>query len=520
MPGYVTPGGSEMAALSEMRRDSSSSVGSGEFMGIKELDDISQEIAQLQRDKYTLEQDIRDMEEAIRHKSAEVQEMQNELDRETSSLQELEAQKQDAQDRLEEMEQQKHKLEDMLKEVRLKCQEESHLISSLQSQIHSQESDLQSQEEELSRAKADLDRLHQEERQLEQNLAAGKIQLETIISSLKSTQEEINQARSKLSQIQDSQQDMSKGIEQFNSSLNATNGGSMTNLADMSEGFSDRESTGKGKQEDLFRAKATVFNNQPQDLQTDPFHSEDPFKADPFKGDPFENDPFGKPPPSSSTDPFEGDPFKEADPFKASSEDFFKKTTKMDPFSTSDPFCKSATLPSKQTSHFTAADPFSSSHQKPRGPDLFATLDPFGSGSFSSLTNSSTGFADFSNMSKPGDPFEGRANWLPEYQKPVFADDPFIRKTDMPALPPKRTVPPRPKPPSGKTTPVSLSGSADPSKTFDPFQPFASDAVDPFPSKKCQGDPFSGKDPFFSSSTSSKAPTDSTSSFTYVFSGS
>ncbi|XP_015252188.1 PREDICTED: epidermal growth factor receptor substrate 15-like 1 [Cyprinodon variegatus] len=174
----------------------------------------------------------------------------------------------------------------------------------------------------------------------------------------------------------------------------------------------------------------------------------------------------------------------------------------MDPFSTSDPFCKSATLPSKQTSHFTAADPFSSSHQKPRGPDLFATLDPFESGSFSSSTNSSTGFADFSHMSKPRDPFEGRANWLPEYQKPVFADDPFIRKTDMPALPPKRTVPPRPKPPSGKTTPVSLSGSADPSKTFDPFQPFASDAVDPFPSKKSQGDPFSGKDPFFSSSTS------------------
>lgn len=46
-------------------------------------------------------------------------------------------------------------------------------------------------------------------------------------------------------------------------------------------------------------------------------------------------------------DPFGGDPFKEADPFKASSEDFFKKTTKMDPFSTPDPFSKCATLPSK-----------------------------------------------------------------------------------------------------------------------------------------------------------------------------
>uniref|UniRef100_A0A8C4H2D2 Epidermal growth factor receptor substrate 15-like 1 n=1 Tax=Dicentrarchus labrax TaxID=13489 RepID=A0A8C4H2D2_DICLA len=381
--------------------DSSSSVGSGEFTGIKELDDISQEIAQLQREKYTLEQDIRETEEAIRHKSAEVQEMQNDLDRETASLQELEAQKQDAQDRLEEMDQQKHKLEDMLNEVRMKCQEESQMISTLQSQIHSQESDLQSQEEELSRAKADLGRLQQEENQLEQSLAAGKIQLETIIKSLKATQDEINQARSKLSQIQDSQQEVSKSIEQYNSTLNGTHGGSMTNLADMSEGFSDRENGGFPAMEDPFKVKPSVFNSQPQEPPTDPFHSEDPFKTDPFKGypplyfhcDPFQNDPFAKQP-SASTDPFGGDPFKETDPFKASSEDFFKKTTKMDPFSTPDPFSKSATLPSKLVIMVTYY--------------LFGTLDPFGSSSFSNSSNSSTGFADFSHMSKPRDPFEGR----------------------------------------------------------------------------------------------------------------
>ncbi|XP_049588102.1 epidermal growth factor receptor substrate 15-like 1 isoform X7 [Syngnathus scovelli] len=304
MSGYMTPVGSEMAALSEMRRDSSSSVGSGEFTGIKELDDISQEIAQLQstlaftqwnalREKYTLEQDIREAEEAIRHKSTEVQEMQNDLDREAACLQELEAQKQDAQDRLEEMDQQKHKLEDMLNEVRIKCQEESQMISTLQSQIHSQESDLQNQEEELSRAKADLGRLQQEEDQLEQSLAAGKIQLETIIKSLKATQDEINQARSKLSQIQDSQQDVSKSIEQYNSTLNGTHGGSMTNLADMGESFSDREngafpsvattSHPQVAKEDPFKVKPSVFNSQPQELQADPFHSEDPFRTDPFK---------------------------------------------------------------------------------------------------------------------------------------------------------------------------------------------------------------------------------------------
>ncbi|XP_054880111.1 epidermal growth factor receptor substrate 15-like 1 isoform X3 [Poeciliopsis prolifica] len=511
MSGYLTPIGSEMVALSEIRRDSSSSVGSGEFSGIKELDDISQDIAQLHREKYTLEQDIREMEEAIRQKSAEVQEMQNDMDRETTDMQELEVQKQDAQDRLEEMEQQKHKLEDMLNEVRQKCKEESQLILTLQRQIHSQESDLQNQEEELSRAKADLDHLHQEERQLEQSLAAGKIQLETIIISLKSTQDEINQARGKLSQIQDCQQEMSKGIEQNSSTFNGTNGGSMTNLADMSESFNDKESggfsgAGKGRQEDIFKVKSSVFYSQPQDLQSDLFNSEDPFKTDPFKGDPFESDPFGKSS-STSTDPFEGDPFKEADPFKASSEDFFKKTTKMDHFSTIDPFCKSATLPSKQTSHFAGGDPFSTNHQKPRGSDLFSTLDPFGP------TNSCTGFADFTHMSKARDPFEGRANWLPDYQKPVFIDDPFTRKTDMPALPPKRSIPPRSKPPSGTTTPVSLIATADPSKPCDPFQPFGADVIDHFQAKKGVCDPFSGKDPFIPSSASSNAPKESTSGF-------
>lgn len=50
------------------------------------------------------------------------------------------------------------------------------------------------------------------------------------------------QARSKLSQIQDSQHEVSKSIEQCNNTLNGTHGGSMTNLADMSETyFSERE---------------------------------------------------------------------------------------------------------------------------------------------------------------------------------------------------------------------------------------------------------------------------------------
>ncbi|KAM6219582.1 epidermal growth factor receptor substrate 15-like 1 [Rhynchocyon petersi] len=483
--------------------DSSGSLGSGEFTGVKELDDISQEIAQLQREKYSLEQDIREKEEAIRQKTSEVQELQNDLDRETSSLQELEAQKQDAQDRLDEMDQQKAKLRDMLSDVRQKCQDETQMISSLKTQIQSQESDLRSQEDDLNRAKAELGRLQQEEAQLEQSIQAGRAQLETILKSLASTQDEINQARSKLSQLHESQQDARRGLLSSDEVLNGAPG-----LTDLT----DRGGFGATVQDDPFKNKALLFSNNAQDLHSDPFQAEDPFKsdpfkgADPFKGDPFQNDPFAEQQ-AASTDPFGGDPFKESDPFRGSAtDDFFKKQTKNDPF-TSDPFTKTPALPSK-LDPFESSDPFSSSSVSSKGSDPFGTLDPFGSGSF----NSAEGFADFSQMSKPppSDPFAS------SFGGAGFSEDPFKSKQDTPALPPKKPAPPRPHPPSegmsgqqstalysllgGHSTPVSQLGPADLPEPPDPFQTLGADNSDPFQSKKGFGDPFSGKDPFAPSS--------------------
>ncbi|XP_075467303.1 epidermal growth factor receptor substrate 15-like 1 isoform X6 [Ascaphus truei] len=478
-------------------QDSSSSVGSGEFTGVKELDEISQEIAQLQREKYVLEQDIRDKEDAIRQKSTDVQpvgsqELQNDLDRETTTLQELEAQKQDAQDRLDEMDQQKAKLKDMLNDVRQKCQEEGQTISSLKIQIQSQESDVQAQEEELNRAKSELNRLQQEEAQLEQSIQAGRVQLETIIKSLKSTQDEINQARSKLSQLQESQQEMNESIEQYNKALNGDHGGSMNNLSNINEAFPPREREDlSAPTDDPFKNKALLFSNNSQEPYSDPFHTEDPFKSDPFKGaDPFKGNPFGD------------DPFKESDPFHASaSDDPFQKPAKGDPFS-ADPFTKnsthSMTLPLKSSDPFESSDPFSSSTLPKKEPDPFGTLDLFGS--------SNESFADFSQMSKhhTPDPFAA------SFSGTGFSDDPFKGKHDTPALPPKRSVPPRPKPPSawpgtqyrpakGKSTPVIQLASTHFPKPHDPFQPFGTEASDPFQNKKGFTDPFSGKDPFATS---------------------
>uniref|UniRef100_A0A4W6EGK0 Epidermal growth factor receptor pathway substrate 15 like 1 n=1 Tax=Lates calcarifer TaxID=8187 RepID=A0A4W6EGK0_LATCA len=298
-PDMIPP--SERTAAS----DSASSTGSAELTGIKELDDLSQEIAQLQREKFILEQEIREKEDSIRQQNSEVQDMQNNLDRESSSLQDLESQKQDAQERLEEMDQQRSKLEGMLNDVKQKCQEESQTISSLQSQIRSQENNLQSQEDELSRTKADLSRLQEEEAQLEQSLLSGRVQLDSIIKSLKTTQEEINQV----------------------------------------------SADGERQVTDSLKSKIAMFNNSStKETPADPFQTEDPFKSDPF------------------TDPFGGDPFKESDPFKGtSSEDFFKKTDKPDLFGSSDPFGRKPTPPFSKvpnaflvTDVFGTADPFGS----------------------------------------------------------------------------------------------------------------------------------------------------------------
>ncbi|KAM8851325.1 epidermal growth factor receptor substrate 15-like 1 isoform 2-T2 [Spinachia spinachia] len=393
---------SDRTAASAAGPDSSSSAGSAELTGIKELDDISQEIAQLQREKFILEQEIREKEETIRQQNSEVQDMQNGLDRESSSLQDLESQRQDAQERLGEMDQQRSKLEGMINDVKQKCQEESHMISSLQSQIRSQENDLQSQEDEMSRAKSDLSRLQDEEALLEQSLLSGRVQLDSITKSLKTTQEEIHQARSKLSLIQDSQKEVTKTIEQYNSALSDINGGNLSKLPDLSDGFAEKENGGFRTTDDSFKSRIAMFDNSSssaaKEPPADPFQTEDPFKSDLFQ------------------DPFGADPFKESDPFKGTApEDFFKRTDKSSVFVSSEPFVRRPTPPAKPGS-LSSGDPFKSHSPKPDG---FGAADPFGGNSFG---NKGGGFADFGQMST---------------------------KSNNPVLPSKKNVPTRPAPPYG-----------------------------------------------------------------------
>uniref|UniRef100_A0A8C9WE59 Epidermal growth factor receptor pathway substrate 15 like 1 n=1 Tax=Scleropages formosus TaxID=113540 RepID=A0A8C9WE59_SCLFO len=185
----------DMVPPSERGSRLTDGVRSTELTGIEELDDIGREIAELQREKLLLAQEVRDQQEALRLKSRKVQEAQEDLEREAGGLRQLEAQKRDAQERLDEMNEQKAKLEAMLSDVREKVQEESRTVSSLHSQIRSQEAELRGQEAELERARAELELLQREEARLEQSVRSGRARLETTNGSLRVTQDAIDEVR-------------------------------------------------------------------------------------------------------------------------------------------------------------------------------------------------------------------------------------------------------------------------------------------------------------------------------------
>ncbi|XP_077580937.1 uncharacterized protein LOC144201942 isoform X2 [Stigmatopora nigra] len=372
-----------------------SAITPAEVTGIKELDDLSQEITQLQREKLTLEHELKEKEENIRRQNHAVQNMQHDLTREGSSLQDIESHKKDAQKRLDEMDQQRSKLDRMLNDIKQKCQEESQTISTLQNQVRSQESDYRNREKEASRTKTDLSRLQDEEAQLEQSLLQGRAQLENIFKSMKSTQEEISQARSKLSLIQENQEEFTKTIEQYNSAIRDITGGN--NMVDTSHLLSEKENGAfSSALDDSFKSRLAMFNTSvAKGSPADSFQMDESFK-DPFGG-----------------------AFNEGDPFRGtSSHDVFSGTGNSDLFKSMDTFAGRPKPPVKPGSiHSRLGFPSSSPKPKHSG----------------SVRMPNTHFAANSLRNNTG---------LPDLNQ-------FSKKTDNPVLPSKKSMPNRPAPPYG-----------------------------------------------------------------------
>ncbi|KAM9358066.1 epidermal growth factor receptor substrate 15 [Symphorus nematophorus] len=173
-----------------------------DFSAIKELDSLSNEIVELQREKSTVEEEIKEKEEAIRQRSSEVQDLQDEVAKESEELQRLQAQRQKVQEALEELDQQKGSLEEQLTHIRQQTCQETQLISSLQSEHEEQEQRICQYEEELVQAREELLALQEESRRLQEKVQAAQEQLTPLQESVRDSFTQVAQVQQKLNDLQ------------------------------------------------------------------------------------------------------------------------------------------------------------------------------------------------------------------------------------------------------------------------------------------------------------------------------
>ncbi|XP_028668277.2 epidermal growth factor receptor substrate 15 isoform X1 [Erpetoichthys calabaricus] len=474
-----------------------------DFSAIKELDSLNNEIVELQREKTSVEQDIKEKEENIKQRTGEVQDLQDEVDRENVELQRLQTQRQEIQEALNELDQQKVTLEEQLSQIRQQCTQESQLISYLQTQVSSQEQKISQYEEELLQAREDLKKLQVETVQMQEKLEESKKQLEPLQMCLRDSHLEITEVQGKLFELQESHRDVTKQLS-WRSHLKLVNGTGEEHFSvdqeDQGIEASELHSTTETPSEVLVEAQET--SNQQASAEHSPCSSTediagkdlqsrdetivpedqevqipqikppedgnnlDFFHTDPFiDSDPFKDDPFGKP---EDSDPFGGDPFKGTDPF--ASDSFFQQPTDdlfgntADPFSMASGKTADADLFGAPATGSAPQDPFSCSTNAQLRQDPFESGIETGAG----VTNgTATGTGD------EGDPFSS-TSISPEHpnMEMLQKNDPFA--------------------PGGTTvTPASDVGS-DPFTSVFGNDPFGSSFADFSNLDKANGpDPFS-----------------------------
>ncbi|XP_054913550.1 epidermal growth factor receptor substrate 15 isoform X6 [Poeciliopsis prolifica] len=196
-----------------------------DFSAIKELDTLSNEIVELQsktckesgkirpeassrtmrqgllREKISVEEEIKEKEEAIRQQTDEVQGLQDEVAKETEELQRLQSQRQKVQEALDELDQQKNTLEEQLSLIRQQTSQETQLISSLQSEHEEQEQKICQYEEELVQAREELLALQEESRKLQEKVQAAQEQLTPLQESVRDSFTQVSQVQQKVQDL-------------------------------------------------------------------------------------------------------------------------------------------------------------------------------------------------------------------------------------------------------------------------------------------------------------------------------
>ncbi|XP_018367517.1 PREDICTED: epidermal growth factor receptor substrate 15-like 1 isoform X3 [Trachymyrmex cornetzi] len=335
-----------------------------------ELNMISKDIAELVRERQSMEQDIAQKEADIKIKNGEIKSLQSELDTLAATLKQLGNQKGEAQKRLNDLKAQKTEVDRDLSEVEEKIQKEQKKVDKLRQQAEEQESVLRSQEEELNFKRQELEGLRQEEQQLEQQQNKNRDQLNELTKKLQDTQLEICQAKAKITHLQEQQRQMSDAIALYDSALAA---GDVNLVPDTSLQFVPEI-------EDI-EYETTKSAGEANEMKTDTtgtstlngFGDQDPFalnKAKETFSAPI-SDPFGSAFSAQQSNNFTADPF--------TAFDNTNMVVKQDPF---DPFDngkraenKTSTITLNAKDPF-GEDPFANLHAPPRPESPSPALPP------------------------------------------------------------------------------------------------------------------------------------------------
>ncbi|XP_051964374.1 epidermal growth factor receptor substrate 15-like isoform X2 [Xyrauchen texanus] len=177
------------------------SVQKADFSAIKELDSLSNDIMDIQREKGAVEQEIKEREETIRQRNSEVQDLQEEVQKGSEELGRMQAERQEVQEKLERLDEQKRSLEEQLGLLQQQCSQESQMIQSLQAEHSEQEQRICDYEEELCRAREELLHLQDKTRRLGEKVQSARDQLCPLEDAVKESHTQIAQEQERLAEL-------------------------------------------------------------------------------------------------------------------------------------------------------------------------------------------------------------------------------------------------------------------------------------------------------------------------------
>ncbi|CAG9863146.1 unnamed protein product [Phyllotreta striolata] len=373
-----------------------------------ELDMITNNIEELAKEKLALETDIAQKEADLKIKSGEIKNLQSELNTLAATLKQLENQKGEAQKRLSDLKAQKTQVDGEIESINKTLEEQIEKVDKLRVQAAEQAEMVKTQETELNSKKQQLEGLRMEEERLEKQKMENINKLESLSVNLQDTQLNISQAKALITQLQEQTRQMNDAIKACDSTIESGDVNQITdNILRIKPEFRE------GEYNKILNEDSKTQNG----FGKDPFNNQNGHGSSGFEDDPFKNDPF------KSNDAFSNEDFKPAFP----NNNGFN----------SDPFGGSFTSNTSQSDPFNA---FDNAQNKPAATE--PEKDPFGCDPFAILHAPTR---DGSAPPRPTSP--------------------------SPALPPKKSKNPPPRPAPPRPQPPTFRKTSQPSDAFgsDPF---------------------------------------------------